>query len=280
MDFFYDGGKKVRDNKANVLYNLQNISSHLLCLRDSTDFAFLQEVDIDSKRSYHFNEVELLCNRISQCVKSYAINYNAAYVPIPVFKPLGCVNSGILNLSHIIPAQSARYSFNKDYDWPKNLFMLKRCFLVNIFPVKNEKELILINLHNSAYDDGKLRLDQLQVLSHFFKEEYNKGNYVVAGGDWNQYPPHFKADFNGYIQDKRNISVPDTLLPKDWIWAFDNKLPSNRDLQTSLGKNTLTQVIDFFVVSPNIEVISIKCLDYKFKNSDHNPVYIKFRLKG
>jgi endonuclease/exonuclease/phosphatase family metal-dependent hydrolase len=38
-------------------------------------------------------------------------------------------------------------------------------------------------------------------------------------------------------------------------------------------------VIDYFFVSPNIEVEEVKGIDAQFKYSDHNPVRMKIRLK-
>jgi exonuclease III len=38
-------------------------------------------------------------------------------------------------------------------------------------------------------------------------------------------------------------------------------------------------VIDGFIVSPNVEVLSVQTIDLDFKNSDHNPVKLTFALK-
>jgi exonuclease III len=43
---------------------------------------------------------------------------------------------------------------------------------------------------------------------------------------------------------------------------------------------TTTTVIDFFLLSPNIEAISVDCINLNFENSDHNPVRIKVKMKG
>ena len=45
--------------------------------------------------------------------------------------------------------------------------MLDRCFLVNRYPVSNGNELLMINTHNSAYDDGSLRKQQMDFLKDF-----------------------------------------------------------------------------------------------------------------
>lgn len=54
-DFFMDGGRKVQpDRKEVVETNLAGISDILK--NQAADFYFLQEVDIDAKRSFHINE--------------------------------------------------------------------------------------------------------------------------------------------------------------------------------------------------------------------------------
>lgn len=40
------------------------------------------------------------------------------------------------------------------------------------------------------------------------------------------------------------------------------------------------ETVEFFLVSPNIEVSNVKCYDLEFKNSDHNPVQARFRLRS
>ena len=70
--------------------------------------------------------------------------------------------------------------------------MLDRCFVVSRFQLENGKELVLLNTHNSAYDaGGKMRDEEMPVIRDLMLKEFEKGNYVVAGGDWNQNPPSY-----------------------------------------------------------------------------------------
>ncbi len=280
MDFFYDNGKQVRDSKENVLYNLKAINNLIYKWHDTVDFFLLQEVDLGSKRSYYINESDELCNRINDCIKSFAINYHVSFVPVPVFEPMGRVKSGLFTISGKIPYQATRYGFNKNYTFPKKLFMLNRCFMANHLYLQNGKYLVLVNIHNSAFDDGELRKEQITVIKDFMISEYEQGNYVIAGGDWNQEPPSYSNNFTSYKPDPRSKSVSDSLLPDDWKWCYDSTTPTNRGLNKPLSEETLTRLIDFYVVSPNIDVLTIQCIDLYFTHSDHNPVYLKFRIKS
>lgn len=278
MDFFYDGGEQVRDSRENVSRNLEKISRYI-GLNDSIDFILLQEVDLKSKRSYYTNHLETL-GEILPVHKSFiGLNYVVDFVPIPVKAPFGKIKSGLVTYSKYLPRSSVRHSYHGNYKWPMSTFMLKRCYLVNRHPLADGSEFLLINLHNSAYDDGSLRAAQLEQLSVFVEGEYSKGNYVFIGGDWNQCP----ADFNPRLEHVFD-TVMLSYLPADflagWTKAYSDTIPTNRRIMIPFDKTeTPTTVIDFYIVSPNIEVESVRTEDLSFENTDHNPVFITFKLK-
>jgi len=277
MDFFYDGGTGVRDTRANVLKNYTAIRNFLI-RNDSIDFILLQEIDVKSKRSYGFNQYEEIGGLLSHHRGELALNYKVNFVPVPPLDPMGKVKSGIATFSRFFPVTSIRYSFHGDFKWPLRSFELKRCYLANRYSVGNGKELILINTHNSAYDDGSLRAIQIKELSDYMLAEFQNGNYVLAGGDWNQCPSGFKP---GYINfDKQNLSyLPDDFL-KGWKQYYSDSIPTNRRVTEPYNKqSTSVTTIDFFIASPNIKVIDISIADLDFKNSDHHPVLINFMLK-
>lgn len=279
MDFFYDGGKKVRTTKPQLTKNLQHIGDFIQ-QNDTLDFILIQEIDRSSRRSYKINELEELKSKLNRFDYFFGKNYDVSFVPVPVFNPLGKVLSGIATFAAYSPSEALRYSFPGNYTWPKSLFMLDRCFVVCRFPTDNGKEFILINTHNSAYDDGSLRKMQMDYLRDFLVNEYNAGNYILVGGDWNQCPPGFKPGFTNQPWDTLNLSfIPDDYLPANWTWAFDPSAPSNRRVVTQYeeGRTPVT-VIDFFLLSPNLNLYGIRTIDLKFENSDHNPVIITFKF--
>lgn len=280
MDFFYDGGTKVFTPKPQCLINLSAVSKFLR-QNDSIDFLFIQELDKNSKRSYHINEFDTLAKSLKNHNRFFARNYAVFFVPVPPSEPMGKVLSGITIFSKYHPTSSIRYSFPGEYGFPKQLFMLDRCFLVNRYPLQNGKELIVINTHNEAFDPGQIRAAQMAYLKEFLLKEYSNGNYVITGGDWNMSPPDFKPDFANNKVNTLQMKMPSDYLPAEWKWAYDNQAPSNRSVIAAYDPSTTTTtVIDVFLLSPNIENISVKCINLNFENSDHNPVRIKVKLKG
>jgi len=278
MDFFYDGGKKVFTPKKTLINNLVAVEKFLK-QNDTADFIFIQEVDKDSKRSYHINEFDSLNSVLKNHFSSFGKNYDVFFVPVPVSSPMGKVLSGVALYSKFQPVSSVRNSFPGKYSFPKQLFMLDRCFIVNRYPLTNGKDLIVINTHNEAYDPGQIRKAQMDYLKGFLQKEYEKGNYLILGGDWNQTPPEFKPTYPASLIRTEQISLPASYLPAGWQWVYDNTTPTNRTIQSAYDpEKTTTTVIDFFLISPNVKANSVKCYNLDFEHSDHNPVLAKFRL--
>ena len=279
MDFFYGGGKQVYPENDVVINNINGVKRHLKN-NEYVDFMLLQEVDQESRRSYNTNQRESFVNLFKGHHSTFAYNYKALFVPLPISKPMGGTLSGIQTLSRKTPTKSTRYSFEGNFAWPKSLAMLTRCFMVNRYNLSSGKELLIINSHNSAYDDGGLRKAQMQMIKSFVLKEYEKGNYIIVGADWNQSPPNFSNNFSKDAMDLENILyIDENLMPEGWTWFYDNSEPTDRRNSTPYTKGkTLTTVIDFFLLSPNIEGVSIKNLNQFFKYSDHQAVKASVKL--
>ena len=237
-------------------------------------------MDRKSKRSYKLDQFISIESELKNYSSYFAANYDVFFVPVPLTSPMGKVFSGISVLSKSEPSLSTRYAFPGIYGFPKLLFMLDRCFLVNRYPLTNGKELIFINTHNEAFDPGDIRKAQMDYLKIFVHDEYKNGNYVIAGGDWNQCPPDFTPAFKENQVNTAQMVISSDYLPSDWKWIYDNTIPSNRTVIAAYDPSTTTTtVIDFFLLSPNIQEISVKCINLNFENSDHNPVIMKAKLQ-
>ena len=279
--FFYDGGESVRPTPDKVKKYTDGVV-HFIQSVDSVDFIFLQEVDKNSARTRGQDEAEIVRNALPSYATSFGINYNVQFVPVPFFNPLGKVKMGQMILSKYQPAEALRYSYHSAYAWPKRLFMLNRCFVLSRFKLPTGKDLVVINTHNSAYDaGGKLREMEMPLIRDLMLKEYENGNYVVAGGDWNQNPPTYKKnELEGMCPGVDRVFLDDSLFPGDWQIVYDPNHPTNREIDAPLMKEkTEVTIIDFFILSPNIKVEEIKVLSQNFQNSDHEPVYMRIKIK-
>ena len=264
-DFFYDGGSTVRMEDSIVQKNLNGVMNTLKYYED-VDVILLQEVDTLSKRSWNVNEYHRIGEILTEHNSSFALNYNVEFVPVPFLEPMGKVMGGLATFNRFTVTDATRYQFPSSYAWPNSIYFLDRCFLVNRTPY-NDVELVVINTHNSAYDDGSLKKAEMDFLKEFLKGEEKKGNYVIVGGDWNQHAP----------------GTGDREVPKDyikgWNWFYGTSLPTNRNLEKAYtAGETQTQIIDFFLCSPNIELEEVQVIDLNFKFSDHQPVYMRVKL--
>ena len=279
-DFFMDGGKSVQSSEEEtVLENMSEIE-RLLSEYD-TDFIFLQEVDTDSKRSYETNQWISYEQGLEDYESRFALNYSCDYVPYPLHDRIGKVHSGIATYSRYDITSATRYSLPNPFSWPVRAANLKRCLLVTRIPIEGtEQELVLVNLHLEAYDDGEGKRAQTKQLIDLLETEYEKGNYVVAGGDFNQSFPD--ADNYPIVNDE--YFVPGELEPLryGWRYAYDDSVATSRLLNEPYRPSSKTAqyyVIDGFIVSPNITIRSVETIDEGFEYSDHNPVILEFNLQ-
>ncbi len=281
-DFFYDGGKTVRMPQAIVEKNFEGIRKTIEDLRDSTDAFLLQEVDRASKRSWNADQFLTLQEVLNGYASTFSTNYQVKFIPIPFGEPMGRVHGGLASFTRFQPREAIRHSFEGNYDWPTYLFFLDRCFLMERVSTPDGKELVLVNTHNSAYDDGSLKQRQMEQMKSVLLKEYAKGNYVIVGGDWNQYPSNYRGH-PGFELEKNEANarffVAEDYPASDWTWAWDPATPTNRNLATSyLPESTPRVVIDYFLLSPNVELVSVGAIDAEFAYSDHNPVKLQVRL--
>lgn len=248
----------------------------------SPDFAIIQEVDYDSSRSYKVDQRAAFTG-IDGYGSVFAENYHSSYLMYPFGDPHGKNNAGIVTLSKYKVEDSVRRSFPISGGFSK-FTDLDRCFSVTHIPV-GDKTLSLISLHMSAYDKGGvIRKKQAEMLKGVLQEEYDKGYYVIAGGDFNQ-------DLIGNLEK----FASEQQIP-EWVATYDeNDLPQGFSIATDFHSTvgscrgadvvwkrdwTYTCVIDGFIVSDNIAVKKAEIIDNDFAFSDHNPVLLTFEFNA
>lgn len=289
-NFFFDNGDQLFSNGRMIRSPKEYVDEYvsgaeLFVSNTKSDFFLLQEVDFDSKRSYYINEFDRLRAKQPKYSAAFAANYKNDRVPLPVAEPwrvYGQVHSGLASLARFQPTSSTRYQLPGTFPWPTRIFQLDRCVLKQTYPVKGGKAVVVFNVHNSAYDKGgKMKKQQTDFLKGLFLEEYEKGNYVVVGGDWNQVPPNFPFDrfMPGATSGYSQIEIENDMMPADWTWIYDPTTPTNRKSRdTYVPQVTFETLIDFFLISPNIQVKQVKGIKQGFRFSDHQPVWMEVEL--
>lgn len=287
--FFMDGGTESRAwSRERLEKNIDNISDRLISFR--SDLVFLQEVDTDSTRSYHMNEVKRIEKRLCEggCEYSdvFAMNWDSPYLFYPVTCPIGSIESGILTMADYEVKSALRRSLPIETGVSK-LVDLDRCYSVSRIPVSGGGELCLFNFHLSAYSSDETVVPrQMKMMLSDMQDEYEKGNYVIAGGDFNQ---DLLGDSSRYFG----------VSGKEFTWAkpVDTKLfdgldlrlavpfdeadpvPSGRNADGPVNPEQFMVTIDGFILSDNVREESADVIDTGFKYSDHNPVCLEFVLE-
>ena len=274
MDFFYDGGRSVRTSRERTEENLRGITSFLKQHADA-DFILLQEVDFDSKRSFHLNEYDSIRLALPRFMGWWGLNYVTDYVPIPVFRPIGKVKSGIVTLSRHIPAEITRLQYPSEFAFPVRLFNLKRCLLTMSFPLSGSGNMLYINnTHNTAYDTGGIRIRELEFLNGYLDGKL----FSVTAGDWNCNPPGYTpvaAETNDKNFGPMQIERSD--FPTSMSFVYDPTTLSNRYGYEPYDPETTTRtLLDFALCGAGIRPVSVETVDLGFRNSDHNPVIFRF----
>ena len=198
---------------------------------------------------------------------------------------MGKVDAGLLTMTGYKVDKAERYQLPISFAWPISMVNLKRCLLATYIPIEGtDKQLVLVNLHLEAYDSGEGKVAQTKQLMDLLSKEYQKGNYVIAGGDFNQTFEPVK-DAYPLTQDTitNNKWAPGIIEQKDLAEGFNFAVASNvatcRLDDKPLNPDTQLYIIDGFIVSDNIDVSEITNLDKKFEFTDHNPVKMTFKFK-
>lgn len=281
--FFMDGGEHSRALSEDAVIN--NTQGAIESIKNKNpDFMLWQEVDTDGTRSYHVNQKDIISGNFKAFDSVFAENYDSPYFLYPFHEPIGANKSGILTISRFGIESSVRRSLPVENSLAK-FFDLDRAYSSSVIKTSDGKELVLYNVHLSAYtSDGTISDEQLKILSADMQGQYNKGNYIIAAGDFNK---DMLGDSSKYFtrpEGEYNWAVPlnESLLPQGITTYSGSNAPTCRNADSAFKGDGSDFVlsIDGMLVSDNVEVLLCETIDTSFAYSDHNPVYLKFVLKS
>ncbi len=286
FSFFMDGGtSSVAASRESVE---ETVAGAAFYVKDTLqpDFLLWQEVDLDSTRSYHVNQYEMLQASYEGYDMTFAVNYDSAFLFYPLTQPHGKSRAGLAVMSSYPIESALRRSFPISTSFSKFLD-LDRCYSINRIPVDNGKYLCIINLHMSAYGNSdEIRQGQVSMLCEDMRREYEAGNYVICGGDFNHDLKALTDD--GGERESWAYPFPREELPEGFAFCMDALSDEERDAMHDSARNadeaynpetTYTVTLDGFIISDNIECTRYENVDLQYLYSDHDPVYMRFILK-
>lgn len=291
FDFFMDGGTgSVAEGPEVVRTDVESSAEAIAALDPA--FVLFQEVDVDGTRSHHIDEYALLREQFPADAAVFCQNYDSAFLAWPLYAPHGANRAGLATFSEFPVAEAVRYQLPISEGFGKFLD-LDRCFSVCRLPVSNGRDLVLVNVHLSAYGaDESIMAAQRAKLYDVMVREREAGNYVIAGGDFN----HDMIGISGDIYDNEVEAVESWAKPYDFegvpegftvaakakldalgTEAFDDAATC-RDAGRPYDGTNDRWIMDTFIYSDNVECIDYATVDLDFAYSDHNPVMLRFKL--
>jgi len=281
--FFMDGGENARARSEEEV--IRNVNGSIMNA-DGLDaqIIFFQEVDVQGHRSRFVDQRAMIYEYFKDRSAVYAQNYDSPYLFYPFHEPIGSAEAGIMTITDFGIDSSVRRSLPIDTSVMK-LLDLDRCYSVSRAEVENGRELVMYNVHLSAYTaDESIVRGQIEMLAADMAAEYAAGNYVLCGGDFNCDLPGDSMDVFGVYGDYGWAKPFDTsMLPEGLrlVAPLDRNspVPSARNADGAYVEGvSFVVTLDGFIVSDNVEVIAANVADTGFAYSDHNPVYIDFVL--
>ena len=301
FSFFMDGGKSSWAKSKDSVKETIKGAGELVASKDP-DFALVQEIDLDATRSYHVNEYSILKENIPAYNCVFAQNYDSAFLFYPFTQPHGKSKAGLALFSKYPITGSLRRSFPISTSFTK-FFDLDRCYSISRVPVDNGKELVIFELHMSAYGNSDaIREGQIRMLSEDMQKEYEAGNYVICGGDFNHDLKAADTQLKASDADNNTqTGSEDSAEPESWAYPFPrSELPEhfsfcldqlsedeknnlwnsarNADMEYVPGE-TYTVTLDGFIISDNVDCTKYENVNTGYSYSDHDPVYMEFQLK-
>ena len=187
IDFFFDCyGDRVLMKKSEVINNLTALVKKINQM--NPDVLYMQEVDIDSKRSAYVDQLQWLLDNTNLNYGYYGSQWKSDYVPSD---GIGKMNSGsaILCKFPLTNGERIPLPLIDEQSGIVQYFYLRR----NILKAKttiNGKDLYLITTHTSAYSTDGTRLKQLKQIKDETEKLNSEGKTFILGGDFNTIPPN------------------------------------------------------------------------------------------
>ncbi|MCK5867214.1 MAG: hypothetical protein KAG14_02330, partial [Mycoplasmataceae bacterium] len=208
---YYDSLKEGVTSKPASTWDFKDASKGRL------DFAFFQEVDKPSVRSFYKDQTKIVANMFNEGKKSgkgYDVNFvnnlKVNVLPVPLFDPIQQVDGGVLTASRFHMTNQQRIWLGTKGMGIKAYFNLKRAINYTEYNVQAGKKLIMANVHMSSFpQDKEKRIKELNVLKANLIKWRSEGKYIIVGGDWN-------TDIANIFKTAKDSHFPN--FPQDKLW--------------------------------------------------------------
>ena len=275
-DFIVDGGENLLPPSVEIVEkNLAGIQNVLR--KNPSDFYLIQEAAEPDMLNLGVDVLGGVKAALPDTDWLFGYGYRTQFIPRS-----SAVKNGTASFTRVKtnPVELIRLP-----NEPTRIYgLLQRQYHIQVreFTDADSNAWVVINIHLSAFDEGgNIRVQQYEKLLKIADEYYAEGKRVVIGGDWNmQLTP---TDFPHTTKEKDLFwlkILPIEKLSSGWQLVFDPTIATIRTNERPFinGEN-YTTIIDGYLVSPNVEVVSVTGIDTNFEFTDHQPVLAKFKSR-
>lgn len=287
IDFFFDcHGDRAIMEKEEVQQNLKVLAEKIREV--NPDILFLQEVDIDAKRSAYINQLQYLLDSTEFNFGVYASQWKAKYIPSD---GIGKMDSGNAILSKwklkdakriALPLIAEQHSFVRYFYLKRNILHAKL--------IKLDGELNLINTHASAYAKDDTKKQQLEIIKQYADSLNSEGLPFILAGDFNALPPNTQQtmSFDDSVCEDVDYDADDYSGETDWMMPYYESYPSaiclgeyaNDNLKhfthTTDKKGFWNRKTDYIFTNKHFVSGSGKTIQNWMEASDHAPIVVNY----
>ena len=193
--FFGDScGEGVITDEETVSDAMEAIAETLNVI--DADIVFLQEVDLESKRTGYWNQIQYLLDNTYLNHGVYASTWEADFIPSD---GLGRVNTGnaILSRYELGPAERIQLGLRTDQTDLVQYFYLRKNILKAEIPelAVGQKKFLAVNIHATAFATDDTKEQHINKYIEVLNNINDAGDIFVTGGDLNAVPPGAITDY-------------------------------------------------------------------------------------
>lgn len=263
LDFFFDCfGERSLMSKEEVETHLAGLAAKINQM--DLDVLYLQELDIDAKRSAYIDQLRYLLDATYFNYGAYASQWKSDYVPSD---GIGRVNSGNAILSRYPLENTERTALpliGEQSGFVQYFYLRRNVLKAEITDAQGQK-IALLNTHTSAFAKDGTKDLQLDQIKQVVDELEAAGTPFILGGDFNSLPPRTEQ-VNGFADDAcpkdSEFSANDFSAETDIMLPFYEYTPLI-PLEEYASNNT-----DYFTFTADKDGFWNRKLDFMFTNAN------------
>jgi endonuclease/exonuclease/phosphatase family metal-dependent hydrolase len=252
--------------------NLNSFTSYLN--NNNIDLIGFQEIDINSDRSFNYNQLDSISLNCSYHQSAIAVNWDKNYVPFPYTSPqhyFAKILSAQAIISKFPIVENSFETLIKPISAPffYKDFYLERLIQKSIIKI-GEKRITILNVHLEAFDE-QTRNIHLQKSIEAIEFELQNGPLIFMG------------DLNSSQSPKgRNEILSKLIKIKGLSMAIGDEKFSNtlKNLNTYPSEMPTEKIDYIFFSNRHFDIVESKIITDFRESSDHLPVYAKLVLKN